>query len=78
LHVLSSKYAGASYDLIEEGWNGAVFDPGNVDEIVRVIKNTKSKIKNIREKRDEISQHACREFSIEKSADEFIKAIKEV
>ena len=78
LYVLSSKYAGASYDLIEEGWNGAVFEPDDVDEIVRVIKNTKSKIKNIREKRDEISQHACREFSIEKSADEFIKAIKEV
>jgi len=78
LYVLSSKYAGASYDLIKEGWNGEVFDPGNVEEIVKLIKKSKDKIKNIRWKRDEINQHASREFSIEKSADEFIKAIKDV
>lgn len=75
LYVLSSKYAGASYDLIKEGWNGEVFDPGNVDEIAKLIKKSKDEIKNIREKRDDISQHACRAFSIENSACDFIKAI---
>ena len=76
LYVLSSKYAGASYDLVKEGWNGEVFDPGNVDEVAKLIKKSKDEIKNIREKRDAISQHACRAFNIEKSADGFIRAIK--
>jgi len=38
LYVLSSKFAGASYDLIKEGWNGKVFDPHNIDEIIELIK----------------------------------------
>ena len=75
LYVLSSKYAGASYDLIEVGFNGEIFDPGNVDEIAKLIKKSKDKIKNIREKRDAISQHACRAFSIDNSARDFIEAI---
>ena len=75
LYVLSSKYAGASYDLIKEGWNGEIFEPGNVDEITELIKKTKDEIKNIREKRNDISQHACREFSIDNSARGFIEAI---
>jgi len=25
LYALDSKYAGASYDLIKEGWNGEIF-----------------------------------------------------
>jgi len=78
LYVLSSKYAGASYNLIEDGFNGEVFDPGNVDEIAKLIKKSKYEIKNIREKRDDVSQHACRAFSIENSARDFIKAIKDV
>ena len=78
LYVLSSKYAGASYDLIKEGWNGEIFNPYKLEEIVELIKRVKENIKNIRERREDISQHACREFSIERSAQEFIKAIKEV
>jgi len=78
LYVLSSKYAGASYDLIKEGWNGEIFDPNNVDEIVNLFKKVKENVKDIRKRRDDISKHTCKEFSIEKSAGEFIKAIKDV
>jgi len=78
LYVLSSKYAGASYDLIKEGWNGEIFDPNKVEEIVELIERIKENIEDIRERRDDISQYACREFSIEKSAQEFIKAIHSV
>jgi glycosyltransferase involved in cell wall biosynthesis len=76
LYVLSSKYAGASYDLIKEGWNGEIFDPDNLEEIVDLIKWTKENIKGIRKRRDDISKYACREFSIERSADDFIRVIK--
>jgi len=78
LYVLSSKYAGASYDLIKEGWNGEIFDPYKVEEIVDLIKRVKEKIKNIRERQDDISHYAYKEFSIEQSAEEFLKAIKNV
>jgi len=78
LYVLSSKYAGASYDLIKESWNGELFNPNKVEEIVELIERVKENIKDIREHRDDISQHACKEFSIERSAQEFIKAINSV
>lgn len=78
LYVLSSKYAGASYDLIKEGWNGEVFNPNNIEEIVKLINQVKDKIEDIRKKLENISQHACREFSIERSAREFINVIKNV
>ena len=78
LYVLSSKYAGASYDLMKEGWNGEVFDPNKVEEIVELIKRAKENIKDIIMRREDINQHACNEFSIEKSAQEFIRAINSV
>jgi len=78
LYVLSSKYAGASYDLIKEGWNGEIFDPYNVEEIIDLIKSTKKNIKDIRKRRDDISEHACKKFSIEKSAESFLETIKSV
>jgi len=65
-----------SYDLLKEGWNGEVFDPGNIDEIVKLIKRIKENIEDIKERRDDISKNACEEFGIEKYAGEFIKAIK--
>lgn len=76
LYVLSSKYAGASYDLIKEGWNGEIFEPYDIEEVVNLFKRVKENIEDIRERRDDISQYACREFNIEKSADDFIRAIK--
>jgi glycosyltransferase involved in cell wall biosynthesis len=76
LYVLSSKYAGASYDLIKEGWNGEIFEPYDVEEIVDLIERAKENIKDIKKRRDAISKHACKDFNIEKSADDFIKVIK--
>lgn len=78
LYVLSSKYAGASYDLIKEGSNGEIFDPNDVEEIIGSIKGAKENIEDIKEHRNDISKNACKEFGIEKYAGEFIKAIKDV
>lgn len=78
LYVLSSKYAGASYDLIKEGWNGEIFDSNKVEEIVDLIKRAKKNIEDIRKRRNDISEYTCRKFSVERSAYEFIKAIKGV
>jgi len=73
-HLLR-KYAGASYDLIKEGWNGEIFDPYNVEEIIELLKGVKENIEDIRKRRDDISRYACNEFSIERSAQDFIRAI---
>jgi len=78
LYVLSSKYAGVSYDLIREGWNGEIFNPDDVGEIVDLITRIKEDIKDLRKQRDAISQNACKEFNIENSAQGFIEVIKEV
>ena len=56
LYVLSSKYAGASYNLIKEGCNGEIFNPNDVAEIVDLIKRIKGDIKNLRKQRDSFSQ----------------------
>jgi len=37
-----------------------------------------SGLKDLRKQRDSISQNTCKEFNIESSAQEFVKAIKEV
>ena len=78
LYVLSSKFAGASYDLIKEGRNGTVFDPNNVEGIIDLIKRVKENIRDIRERRDDISKYACNEFGIERSVREFTKMINSV
>jgi glycosyltransferase involved in cell wall biosynthesis len=78
LYALSSQYAGASYDLIKEGWNGKKFNPNNIEEIVNLIKQTKEQIDNIRKRRETISQYTCRDFGIKGSAEAFLKAIENV
>ncbi len=78
LYTLSSKYAGVSYDLIKEGWNGEIFDPYNINEISRLIMGLKENIEDIRRKRDIISQHACSKFNIEKSTKTFFRMIEEI
>ena len=40
LFCLSSKYAGATFDLIKEGKNGYVIDPQNIEDIADKIKKT--------------------------------------
>ena len=78
LYVLCSKYAGAAYDLIDESWNGRLFDPDDIEELSGVITETMRQIKEIRDRRTSISEHACKEFSIERSAQPFIAAIEAV
>ncbi|MCL6557366.1 MAG: glycosyltransferase family 4 protein [Firmicutes bacterium] len=78
LYVLCSNRAGAAYDLIKEGWNGRTFDPYNVDQLAELIHMTKEQIEEIRARRDAISEHACREFGIERSAKAFLDAIRAV
>jgi len=78
LYVICSKYAGVAYDLIKENWNGNLFDPNNIDEFVKLIKHIKEQIESIRNRRENISQHACREFGIKDSAQTFLEAIKNV
>ena len=75
IYVLCSKYAGASYDLIKEGWNGILFDPYSIEEFLILIRKAKEQIEDIRARRDAISEHACHEFSIERSAKAFSNAV---
>ena len=76
LYVLCSDRAGAAYDLIKEGCNGALFDPHNVEKLALLIQETKKQLEEIRARREDISEHACREFGIECSAKALLEAIK--
>ena len=78
LYVLCSKRAGAGYDMIRDGWNGRMFDPYSVDELADCFRDAKARIVEIRARREEISQQACREFGIERSARAFVEAIRAV
>lgn len=78
LYVLCSNRAGAAYDLIKEAWNGRTFDPYEVEQLADLIRETKDQIQEIRGRRDAISEHACREFGIERSARAFLDAIRAV
>jgi len=78
LYVLCSDRAGAAYDLIQERWNGALFDPRNVEQLARLIQESKDQIEEIRTRRVAIGKHACREFSIKRSAKAFLDAIEKV
>jgi len=78
LYVLCSNHAGAAYDLIKDGWNGRTFDPYNVGQLAELFHETKENIEEIRARREAISDHACREYSIERSAQAFLDAIRAV
>ena len=77
LYVLCSDRAGASHDLIRDGWSGALFDPHDVKSLARLLRQTKEQIEEIRARRVAMSEHACREFSIERSARAFLDSIEE-
>jgi glycosyltransferase involved in cell wall biosynthesis len=78
LYVLCSDRAGAAYDLIKEGWNGILFNPHSIEELVVSILKAKEQIEDIRARRQAISEHACQEFSIECSAKAFSDAVEAV
>ncbi|MGC2424878.1 MAG: glycosyltransferase family 4 protein [Nitrospirota bacterium] len=73
-YVLCSKYAGAGYDLITQGFNGELIDPDDTDGLTESIKSLKDNIGVIKERRDEISRRADEEFGVEISARGFIEA----
>lgn len=78
IYVLCSNYAGAAYDLIKEGWNGILFDPHSIEELIILIQKAKEQVEDLRARRDAISKHACHEFSIERSAQAFSNAVEAV
>ena len=78
LYVLCSDRAGAAYDVIEDGWNGRLFSPSDVDRLAEIINETRRQLEEIRVRREEISERACREFGIERSAKAFLDAIQAV
>jgi glycosyltransferase involved in cell wall biosynthesis len=72
LYVFCSKYSGAAYDLITKGINGELFDPHKGEDILAFIKQIEKNFETILTKRKDISEHACREFSIAKSGESFL------
>jgi len=76
IYVLCSNYAGVAYDLIKEGWNGILFNPYSIKELIILIRKAKEQVEDIRARRDAISEHACHEFSIECSAKAFSNAVE--
>ena len=78
LYVLCSDRAGVAYDLIKEGWNGGLFDPHSTEELVILIRKVKEQIEDIQGRRDAISEHACHEFGMERSAKAFSNAVEAV
>ena len=76
LYVLCSNKAGAAYDLIREQWNGRIFDPYDENGIVEIIQETVKNVEEIKIRRPLISNHACQEFSIQRSARAFLDAFR--
>ena len=77
-YVLCSKYAGAGHDLIRPGWSGELFDPDDIDALAYAIRRLKENAADVRERREEISRQAVREFGIERSARAFIETFESV
>lgn len=75
LYILASKYAGVTYDLINDE-NGKIFDPYNVNGIVNCIKEIKTNLPLLRTNRKKISDWAKENIAIAKSGDCFISVIK--
>jgi glycosyltransferase involved in cell wall biosynthesis len=78
LYVLCSNRAGAGYDLLQDGWNGRMFDPYDVGQLAAAMRDAVERIAEIRARREAISEHACREFGIERSVRAFVDAIRSV
>jgi len=74
-YVLCSKYAGAGYDLITDGFNGELFDPKEISSFPAVIRHTQARLKEIQSRRINISERAAKEFSIERAAQGLIGSV---
>jgi len=76
LPVVASKYAGASYDLVQEGINGFVVDPTDIKEMtnkLRIIIENQSLRKRMASNAQKIM---LEKFTVEKSAQKFVDAMK--
>lgn len=71
LFVLSSKYAGVTYDLVKEGENGFVIDPYDVENLKNRIKQSLK----VRLDREAIIK-TVEKFSPEEYGENLLKAIK--
>lgn len=76
LPVIASKYAGATYDLVQDGGNGFIIDPKNIQEMTQkiliLLKDEKLRKKMGRNASKRIKEIA----TIEKSAEGFLQAIE--
>ena len=77
-YVLCSDVAGVARDLIRSDWNGATFDPSGPQGLVELIGQTKDMLPALRERRGRISDHACKEFGTERSAQGLLEAVRMV
>jgi len=75
LFCLSSKYAGASYDLIQEGINGCLIDPKNPEDLKTKIELVIKKIMEKPWNRNEIS-NSIKKFTSEYYGQKVIEAVK--
>jgi len=76
LPVIASKYAGATYDLVQDGVNGFVVDPHNTDEMaekIRVLLDNPGLRKKMGEN---AKQTILDRFTVEKTAEGFLEAIE--
>lgn len=76
LYVVASRRVAAALELLQEGWNGELFEPEDVAGLAAILGRLKEQQEQLRERRWEISQHACREFGIEKAAERFVEALQ--
>ncbi|WP_167555364.1 glycosyltransferase family 4 protein [Gottfriedia acidiceleris] len=75
LPLLTSKYAGASYDVIKD--NGYIYDPYDQDNFLRKLRDIIDNKENIDQKRFN-SLELVNKFSFNNVSKEFIKAIESV
>jgi len=74
LPVISSKLAGVTQDLVKDGINGYSFDPNNIDELTRELKELLLKDR----KRIEMGRKSLeiiKDKTPEKYAESILKAI---
>ncbi|MCS6966017.1 MAG: glycosyltransferase family 4 protein [Candidatus Kapabacteria bacterium] len=76
LYVLCSTKVAAGHDMIQPGWNGDLFEPTDVEQLAHLLQRVRNNLAALRERRGAISEHACREFSIERAAERFVEGIQ--
>ena len=74
LFVLSSQYAGATYDLIQEGTNGYIIDPDNPGQLQHQIERAINKFTSQPPDRNKISD-SIEKFTPERYGQQVINAI---